>query len=112
MIHHHSEGGMGSPPRNALGGLAGGVGSRNGNGFPRYGPERHTQQACPQSEPMIEVTRKSGLMSVIEICTKPLARRTLSRVRGRQVVWDDARARLQVIICVCAWSYVSTEFTV
>jgi hypothetical protein len=42
------------------------------------------------------------LMSAIEICTKPLARRTLSRVRGRQVVWDDARARLQVIICVCA----------
>jgi hypothetical protein len=38
----------------------------------------------------------------IEICTKPLARRTLSRVRGRQVGWDDARARLQVIICVCA----------
>ncbi len=41
-------------------------------------------------------------MSAIEICTKPLARRTLSRVRGRQVVWDDTRARLQVIICVCA----------
>ena len=41
-------------------------------------------------------------ISETEICTKPLARRTLSRVRGRQVVWDDARARLQVIICVCA----------
>jgi hypothetical protein len=34
------------------------------------------------------------------IWTKPLARRTLSRVRGPQFVWDDARARLQVIICV------------
>jgi hypothetical protein len=36
------------------------------------------------------------------IWTKPLARRTLSRVQGRQFVWDDARSRLQVIICVCA----------
>jgi integrase len=37
-----------------------------------------------------------------KIWTKPLARRTLSRVRGRQFVWDDATAPLQVIICVCA----------
>src|SRR5580700_1126283 len=36
MIHHHSEGGMGSPPRNALGGLAGGVGSRNHSRRHRY----------------------------------------------------------------------------
>ena len=41
-------------------------------------------------------------MSDKAIWTKPLARRTLSRVRGRQFVWDDARARLQVIICVSA----------
>ena len=27
--------------------------------------------------------------------------RLLSRVRGRQFLWDDARSGLQVIICVC-----------
>ena len=28
---------------------------------------------------------------------------------GRQFVWNDARSRLQVTICVCAGSYVSPE---
>jgi len=48
------------------------------------------------------IRERQWTVNVIEIWTKPLARRTLSRVRGRQFVWDDARPRLQVIIWVCA----------
>jgi|HubBroStandDraft_6_1064221.scaffolds.fasta_scaffold188700_1 hypothetical protein len=55
----------------------------------------------------VEKITPAAAQCIIEIWTKPLARRTLSRVRGAAVcvgcvVWDDARARLQVIMCVCA----------
>jgi hypothetical protein len=45
------------------------------------------------------------LVSEMAMWTKPLARRTLPRARGRQIVRDCegyARSGPQVIICVCA----------
>ena len=48
-------------------------------------------------------------MSVIAICTKPLARRTLPRVRGA-AVFAEARFFLRrVVTCCCAKTFLFKE---